>query len=125
MKKSTIIVPGTGQRWDGFCGAIRELIKPYNSDASLMSCVIVTLEPGERAAKHWHANCEEIYFVLSGFGRMYLDDRIEMISPEYTVHIPPGVKHNVENDSTQPLRLLVVNAPPFTPEDVIFEENDE
>ncbi|MFQ5592958.1 MAG: cupin domain-containing protein [Anaerolineae bacterium] len=120
MAESTIIGLDEVEPRDGYCGAIFELIKPYNSEAERLSCVLVEVAPGARSRPHRHITGEEIYFVVSGTGVVHLGNHTQTISPGHVVHIPPGVRHVVENDSSTSLRLLVVNAPPYQAEDIIF-----
>lgn len=121
MTESTIVKVSEVKPRDGYCGAVYELIKPHNSRANHLSCVLVEVAPGARSRAHWHITSEEIYFVVSGTGLMYLGNQIQALRPGHVVHIPPGVRHVAENNSTTPLQLLVVNAPPYQAGDVIFE----
>ncbi|MFQ5857525.1 MAG: cupin domain-containing protein, partial [Anaerolineae bacterium] len=124
MAQSTIIELDEVEPRAGYCGAVYELIKPHNSGAERLSCVFVEVAPGARSRPHRHITCEEIYFVVSGTGVVYLGSQTQAVSSGYVIHIPPGVRHMVENDSAMPLRLFVVNAPPYQADDVIFEEDE-
>jgi uncharacterized cupin superfamily protein len=55
------------------------------------------VKPGKRHAfAHRHKEMEEIYVVLSGSGRIKLDDEIEQIGPLDAIRIGPSVTRAVE-----------------------------
>ena len=54
-------------------------------------------KPGKRQAfGHRHDEAEEIYFVVSGSGRIKLDDDIIELSPLEAVRVSPGVMRSFE-----------------------------
>jgi mannose-6-phosphate isomerase-like protein (cupin superfamily) len=121
MVQGTIVSSYTVEPINGYCGLVYELIGTHNSCAEHLDCVIVEIPPGARSRGHRHSTGEELYFVLSGRAVIYLGTDVRTISEGYVVHIPPGVYHMVENSDSLPLRLFVVNAPPYNADDVIFE----
>ncbi len=57
------------------------------------------VKPGQRQAfAHRHDNAEEIYVILSGSGRIKLDDEIVPVSELDAVRIAPGVVRALEAD---------------------------
>jgi mannose-6-phosphate isomerase-like protein (cupin superfamily) len=57
----------------------------------------ITVKPGKRQPfAHRHREAEEIYVVLSGGGRIKLDDDVADIGPYDAVRISPGVMHAIE-----------------------------
>jgi uncharacterized cupin superfamily protein len=55
------------------------------------------VKPGQREAfAHRHRTAEEIYVVLSGTGRVKLDDDIEELTPLDAVRVSPGVARSFE-----------------------------
>jgi mannose-6-phosphate isomerase-like protein (cupin superfamily) len=67
-------------------------------------------DPGTRLPfGHKHEEAEEVYVVISGGGRMKLDDEIVELKQWDLVRIPPPVTRAVEAGS-EGLELLVVNA---------------
>ena len=124
MTKGTIVKLEEIEPKDGYCGTVYELIEPHNSAAERLSCVWVEVAPGARARPHRHPVGEELYLVVSGRGIMHLEGRTWALCPGCVVHIPPNVPHRIENNGVLPLQLFVVNAPPYDPENVIFEEGE-
>jgi mannose-6-phosphate isomerase-like protein (cupin superfamily) len=49
------------------------------------------VKPGQRGLAHRHDQAEEVYVVLSGSGRVKLDDEIEEIGPLDAIRIAPTV----------------------------------
>jgi mannose-6-phosphate isomerase-like protein (cupin superfamily) len=125
MAESTIVGLNEVEPREGYCGAVYELIKPHNSETEQLSCVLVEVVPGARSRPHWHTVGEEIYFVVSGTGVVHLDSQTRAVSSGHVIHIPPGVRHVVENNASTTLWLFVVNAPPYQAEDVIFDGGEE
>jgi uncharacterized cupin superfamily protein len=64
------------------------------------------VKPGQRQAfAHRHDQAEEIYVVLSGRGRVKLDDDIENVHPLDAIRVAPGVARAFEAGD-QGLELL-------------------
>lgn len=65
------------------------------------------VKPGSRQAfAHRHSEAEEIYVVLSGEGRMKLDEQIEQVRPLDAIRVSPEVARAFEA-GPEGLRLLV------------------
>jgi mannose-6-phosphate isomerase-like protein (cupin superfamily) len=61
-----------------------------------------TVKPGKRQAfAHKHDKAEEIYVVLSGSGRLKLDDEIIDVTELDAIRIAPGVTRQFEAGSDQ------------------------
>src|SRR6188472_2979371 len=66
------------------------------------------VKPGKRQAfAHRHDQAEEIYVVLSGTGRVKLEDEVHDIGPLDAVRIAPPVRRAFEAAGDAPLELLV------------------
>ena len=58
---------------------------------------LLTIKPSQREAfAHRHAKAEEIYVVLSGAGRVKLDDELVELTPLDAVRVSPGVTRALE-----------------------------
>ena len=51
---------------------------------------------------------EEIYFVLQGAGTLQFADETHSLRANDFTYLAPGVKHGLANNSTQPLRALIM-----------------
>ena len=67
-----------------------------------------TLAPGQATERHYHAESEEIYYVVEGSGEMELDGERRPIAVGDAVLIPPGARHQIRADADGlPLPLLL------------------
>lgn len=68
---------------------------------------IFHIQPGCRNPRHYHPNCEEVLYMLSGRGlHSFEDDSIEL-TPGMTIRIPVGVTHNMTNIGSEPIVCLI------------------
>ena len=69
-------------------------------DAEETGVALEVVKPGKRHAfGHRHENAEEIYVVLSGEGRMRLDDEIIEVGPLDAIRVSPPVTRAFEAGS--------------------------
>ena len=54
------------------------------------------IKPGQRGSAHRHDQAEEIYVVLSGRGRVKLDDEVSDVGPMDAIRVSPEVKRGFE-----------------------------
>jgi mannose-6-phosphate isomerase-like protein (cupin superfamily) len=64
------------------------------------------------APEHVHENEEEISYIISGEGELYIEGRIEKLKPGISVYIPPGLPHHTRNTGNEILKVLYVLSPP-------------
>lgn len=74
---------------------------------SLQTVGLANILPGKQNPVHFHPNCEEVLYVLSGQGIHSYNGRTVELRAGTTIRIPPKVKHNLVNTGTEPLRTLV------------------
>ncbi len=68
-----------------------------------------SLEPGQSIQLHFHPQLEEIYYVLSGYGVITINDETEEISRGNVVYIPELAPHTLHNTGNVPLRFVTVS----------------
>ncbi len=68
---------------------------------------LATILPGKQNPVHYHPNCEEVLYVISGQGLHSYDGRTIPLKAGMTIRIPAKVKHNLVNTGTETLRTLV------------------
>lgn len=67
--------------------------------ASDTGVALMGVKPGQRQAfAHRHENAEEVYVILSGTGRIKLDDEIVEVGPLDAIRMAPGVTRALEAD---------------------------
>jgi len=68
----------------------------------------VTLDAQGKCQAALYDHQEEIYFVLGGKGVLRFGDQTYAMRPNDFTYLAPGVKHSIENNSEQALRVLVM-----------------
>lgn len=68
--------------------------------------------PGQEHKAHVHADQDKMYVVLDGSGVATVGDEIEPVGEGDVIFAPAGVPHGMKNDSSAPLTVLTVFAPP-------------
>jgi len=68
---------------------------------------LATILPGKQNPVHYHPNCEEVLYVISGQGLHSYDGRTIPMKAGMTIRIPAKVKHNMVNTGAETLRTLV------------------
>ena len=54
---------------------------------------------------------EEIYFVIKGRGKFYLDEETHDIETGSVIFVTPGAKHRAANTGDEEMHLYFVNTP--------------
>jgi len=80
----------------------------------------ITLPKGKSSLKHYHPIVEETYFLLSGKGRMILDNKEHLISAGDSVLVQPNVVHQIFNDEEEHLVFIATCSPSWTPDCSVF-----
>jgi quercetin dioxygenase-like cupin family protein len=75
-------------------------------DSETVGLALHFFKPGKRGGAHRHDNAEEIFVVISGSGRMKLDDDVIEIAPLDAIRVAPPVSRAFEAGE-QGLELLV------------------
>lgn len=71
------------------------------------------------ASRHFHSRTDELYYVLSGVGRVHLDADSYDVGRGSVVRIPANVVHGLENKGDSDLEVLCISGPPFDDDDFI------
>ena len=99
---------------------IRELAGPAWTDARHQSLAEATVPPGGETAEHYHPRTEELYYFVSGSGRMRLGEEETEVHAGDCVVIVPGTPHKLWNPSSDPLVLLCCCAPAYSDDDTVM-----
>lgn len=88
-------------------GAIRWLHNGVINETAEQTFGSVFINPGQENPPHYHPNCEEILYVLSGkCVHTYGNEKHEM-GPGDSILVPQGVIHHAINNGWEPLRALI------------------
>ena len=99
---------------------IRELLGLPTAPVRNQSLAEATLEPGQATERHYHAETEEIYYLVEGSAEIELDGDRRAVSPGDAILIPPGVWHQITAGEER-LRFLCCCSPAYRHEDTFFE----
>lgn len=93
-----------------------ELLHPGNTGgAHDLPCSIAhaSVPPGESTLPHRLKTATELYYILSGAGRMYVGGEAADLRPGQIVRIPPQAVQHIENTGSIDLTFLCIVAPPW------------
>ena len=96
---------------------LRELLHPDKAPLEIRySLAHATVPPAEKTLPHRLTNAE-VYYIIDGFGAMFIDDECKPVEPGSTVYIPPGAVQYIENTSDHELTFLCIVDPAWQPQD--------
>jgi mannose-6-phosphate isomerase-like protein (cupin superfamily) len=61
---------------------------------------------------HYHNQAQQFFFVLVGQAVMEVEGNRVELSAGQGIHIAAGTRHQIRNESGEPVQLLVVSQPP-------------
>ncbi len=101
---------------------LRELLHPAKAGVAVRySLAYGRIDPGQRSKRHRLASAE-VYYILAGAGRVWIDDDAAGIETGSVVGVPPGATQWVENNGAVALEFLCLVDPAWRAEDEeVFE----
>jgi mannose-6-phosphate isomerase-like protein (cupin superfamily) len=100
----------------------RQIVSPSNSRARKVSIADIIVPPGVTIREHHHAVIEEIYYITSGKGIMWLNGATRHVGVGDAIVIRPGEHHSIQNPYKTDLRMIVTCTPAWTPDCLIFDK---
>jgi len=102
-------------------GTLRRLIHPDTGTSKNVAVSLLVMNPGDEVRPHYHKMREEVYYILSGEGTASHwgengEEKIKL-EKDLAVPIPPNVVHDIKCSGNEPLRILVIMAPPLPVDD--------
>jgi quercetin dioxygenase-like cupin family protein len=92
----------------------RRLIGRENVGARQLEVVLGVVARGGGALRHSHPGIEQACYVLEGRARVEIgDDVVDELGPGDAVFFPAGLPHVFTTISEEPVRVLVIYAPPY------------
>lgn len=73
---------------------------------------LTEMRPGAATEMDTHPISEHIYFIISGRGRAYVEDKQYDLEPGVCLYMNEGCAHRLDVVGTETLRFVVVFAPP-------------
>jgi mannose-6-phosphate isomerase-like protein (cupin superfamily) len=97
--------------------ALREILNAgKGSFAFGYSLALAAVEAGGRTKPH-RLRSSEVYYLLSGRGRMHVDGETSEVTAGQAVYIPPGALQFIENRGPGRLKFLCIVDPAWRPRD--------
>lgn len=102
---------------------LREILHPDKHDVKLRySLAHFRVLPGKKTKKH-SLKTSEIYYIISGKGRMHVDEKEFEVSAQDTIYIPPNAVQFIENLSkSEEIVALAIVDPAWTSENETIHE---
>lgn len=101
---------------------LRELLHPKNDPVELpYSIAVARVEAGKQTYRHILKQTE-IYYILSGTGRMHVNEEIQEVKEGDAILIPPGSIQWLENTGMTELRFIAIVSPPWAAQDDVRVE---
>lgn len=98
---------------------IRELLHPVKDGVELpFSLAIARVEAGKSTYKH-RLKQTEIYYILNGTGRMYIDTETRDVEQGDVIAIPAQSIQFIENTGSETLEFAAIVSPPWNEADDI------
>jgi len=94
-----------------FARTIKHLASPQALGTQKIWLGIDEIQPHNSSNGHSHGGQEEVFFFLSGPGRVRLDEEEIMVGPGHCVFCPMGSFHQVINPGDTLLRFVAVVSP--------------
>jgi mannose-6-phosphate isomerase-like protein (cupin superfamily) len=99
----------------GDLSRLREILNPEKQPIpTSYSLAWAQVCPGERTRAHRLA-CSEVYFIIHGRGRMYINNEENDVQKHDTVYIPPHAVQSIENIGSEDLEFLCIVDPAWRP----------
>jgi mannose-6-phosphate isomerase-like protein (cupin superfamily) len=93
-------------------GATKWLSRPGLTAAERFSVAVEVIAAGGEIPRHRHPDAEVVLYVVSGDAEATVGAESAPIGAGTAVFVPQGVYHSVANTGWEPLKLVVICAPP-------------
>jgi quercetin dioxygenase-like cupin family protein len=110
-------LPGRMLRW---------VVTGENTDAKCCSMCVIEVQPGQTVKPaHSHPNGEEVIYLLSGSGRVWIEDEIGDVKQGCAILFRQGKIHMLQNTSAEVMKVACFFAPATSLDNYkFFEEID-
>jgi quercetin dioxygenase-like cupin family protein len=96
-------LPGRHLRW---------LVNKERLNAQYLSMCVIRVQPGQTVKPaHSHPNGEEVIYILTGSGRVYVDGAIDSVRAGTAVLFPQGAIHMLQNNGDEEMKVACFFAP--------------
>ncbi len=93
---------------------LREILHPRRDAVSVSYSLAHAVVPVGEASLPHRLSSSEVYYVLSGSGKVRVGDESQHIQAGQAIHIPPNSVQWIENTGTEALAFLCIVDPPWS-----------
>ena len=86
-----------------------------------LSVIEERMPPGTAEVRHYHNRAQQFFYILSGEATMEADGEITKLNAGEGIRITAGTRHQIRNESSDPVRFLVISQPPSHGDRVVVE----
>jgi mannose-6-phosphate isomerase-like protein (cupin superfamily) len=76
-----------------------------------LSVIHERMPPGTAEVRHYHVQARQFFFVLAGVVTLEIAGTRETLRVQQGAEIPPGVPHQIFNESDREVEFLVISHP--------------
>ena len=102
-----------------------EFFRHVLSTGANAQVVLMSIPPGGEIGEEVHEHVDQVLAFVAGEGLAILGGEESHVGPDRLVHVPAGMRHNVVNRGSFPLRLYTVYAPPQHAQGTIHRTRSE
>ncbi len=96
---------------------LRELLHPAKANLEIRySLAHATIKAGDTSQPH-RLKTSEVYYILEGYGQMYINEESETVGPGQAIYIPPHAQQYIHNSGKTDLIFLCIVDPAWRVED--------
>lgn len=96
---------------------LRELLHPDKQPlARRYSFAHASVPVGETSTLH-SLSTSEVYYILTGNGEMFINEKSQPVEPGDAISIPPNAKQSIRNAGHEPLIFIYIVDPAWRKED--------
>jgi mannose-6-phosphate isomerase-like protein (cupin superfamily) len=92
-------------------GKFNILLDEEIAGTKFFSLLVNEMHPGIKGVEHSHT-VEHAWYILSGTGKIFMEGKVYEMKAGMAIFAPAEVPHRIEVDGKEPLRYIVVYAPP-------------
>lgn len=93
---------------------LREILHPHHDAVKTgYSIAHAQVKPGKASLPH-RLTGSEVYYILEGIGKMYIEKKTSEVQSGDTIYVPPHALQYIENTGSQPLIFICIVEPAWT-----------
>lgn len=83
--------------------------------------VVMNILPGEDIGKEVHPDNDQVLYLVSGKGTVFLVGTESEFNPGDAVLVPAGTEHNFTTVGDEPMKIITTYSPPHHPEGTVHK----